>query len=237
MRVNWNKKKMTIVVAIDGPVASGKTVIGKKLAKKLGVLFLDTGLMYRAVAWAVNDKKISYDDEKAVCELANNIKITINSKSLNDEETNNVYVDGRDVTKEIKGSTVNNSVSKISSYAGVREALTNLQRKIAGSIDVVMVGRDIGTVVLPNANYKFFLTASIEERAKRRFNEEKLKGSILRYEEVVANIKLRDEFDSNREIAPLRMAEDALCINTEYYSIDEVVGELLTIIKKQDKCQ
>jgi len=220
------------MIAIDGPVASGKTSVGLALAKRLGFLFLDTGVMYRAVAWAALKFGVNIDDEIAVSRLASELKIEIHKPSHEDGRSNDIFVNGEDVTWEIRGEKVNNSVSQVSAYREVRRVLTEQQRLFGKQGGVVMVGRDIGTVVLPDADIKIFLKASPEERAKRRFEEERARGNEIGYEEILENMKMRDRLDSSREVAPLVAAPDAVMIDTDGRTKEEVVEEIIQLALK-----
>jgi cytidylate kinase len=215
-----------IAIAIDGPAASGKSSVGLRLAKKLGYLFFDTGVMYRAVTWAALTKQIDIFDELKVSELASNIRIKIDQPSIDDGRVNDIYVDGVDITWKIKEQGVNDSVSQVSKYQAVRSTLTLQQQKIALQGNIVMVGRDIGTVVLPNTNRKFFLSATMEERAKRRFEEEKNRGGNPSFQVILGNIKKRDEIDSQRDFAPMVPANDAIVVDTNNKDLDQVVEEI-----------
>ncbi len=214
------------MIAIDGPVASGKTSVGLDLAKRLGYLFLDTGVMYRAVAWAVLKAGLDVNDEKSVSSLTEDLKIEIRKPSREDGRTNDVLVNGQDITWEIRGEAVNDSVSQVSTYKHVREVLTGEQKLFGKKGNVVMVGRDIGTVVLPDADLKIFLKASPEERAKRRFEEEKGRKLNADYPEILENMRKRDAIDSSRKVAPLMAASDAHIIDTDGKTRDEVVEEI-----------
>ena len=219
-----------INIAIDGPAASGKSTIGYILAQKLDYLYLDTGVMYRAVTWAALERGIPIADEQAVTKLAESINIEVTPPTVNDGRQCTVYVDGRDVTWDIRNSEVNRYVSPVSAYVGVRQAVTQRQREIASHGGVVMVGRDIGTVVLPNAEVKIYLTASLEERSRRRYLEFQQRGQCVTIEEVMENVMLRDRIDSTREAAPLRQAPDAKEIDSTKMSIEEVVRQAEAII-------
>lgn len=215
-----------ISIAIDGPAASGKSSVGLRLANQLGYLFLDTGAMYRAVTWAALNREIDIFDEIKVSELAANLLIKIDQPSVGDGHVNDIFVDGVDVTWKIKEHGVNDYVSQVSKYHGVRNSLTLQQQKIAQQGNIVMVGRDIGTVVLPKANQKFFLNASVEERAKRRYEEEISRGGKPDYTEIINNVIKRDKIDSTRDLAPLVPAIDAIIIDTNNKNIEQVVEEI-----------
>lgn len=219
------------VVTIDGPAASGKTTIGKKLAEILGYLFFDTGVMYRVVTWAALDRKLPVKDERAITKLAQLIEIDIRPPSIQDGRDYDVLADGRDVTWQIRNSLVEENVSLVSSYLGVRQALTTQQRRIGLRGCVVMVGRDIGTVVMPDAPLKIYLNASLEERAKRRYLELLGRGEQVDIEVIKSAMSARDRFDSSREHAPLRPAQDAVFVETDGLGITEVLQEILEIIE------
>lgn len=215
-----------VSIAIDGPVASGKSSVGLKLAESLGYVFLDTGIMYRAVTLAALQQEVDIFNEEEVTRLAHEIKIEILKPSVNDNRVNDVLLNGEDVTWLIKESQVNDKVSQVSTYAGVRIAMTEKQQKIAEQGNIVMVGRDIGTVVLPHADYKFFLNASVEERARRRLSEEIARGKEITLKEITENVRSRDEIDSSRAVAPLVPADDAIVIETDHKSLEQVVEEI-----------
>jgi cytidylate kinase len=210
-------------IAIDGPAASGKSTLGKKLADELGYLFLDTGVMYRAVTWAALQRGVSLSDEKAVSDLAENCVIDIRPASCEDGRSNDILVDGQDVTWDIRRPEVDANVSLVSSFAGVRRALTAQQRRIGQRGKVVMVGRDIGTVVLPEADLKIYLDASAEERARRRYREIVARGEPADYAEILAAMQARDAFDSTRDLSPLCAAEDAHVIDSDDLDIEGVL--------------
>ena len=220
-------------IAIDGPVASGKTSVGLSLAERLGYLFLDTGVMYRAAAWAAVKAGLDINDEQAVSDLTKKIKIEIMKPSAADGRSNDIYVDGQDVTWEIRKDYVNNNVSQVSTYKQVRKVLTEQQRQFGQRGSVVMVGRDIGTVVLPDAELKVFLIASAEERARRRFNEDKQRKGQANYQQILDNMIQRDKTDSSRAVAPLVAAKDAVEIVTDGKSKDEVVEEIYQLALKK----
>jgi len=218
------------VITIDGPAASGKSSVGLMLAKKLGYLFLDTGIRYRAVTWAAIYKKKKIDNKAAISNLAQQIDIEIKPPTRTDGRINDVFVDKVDVTWKLREPEVNENVSQVSRYPLVREALTAQQREFGKRGKIVMAGRDIGTIVMPNAELKIFLEASIEERALRRYSEEVKRGKQINLEDVIENVKMRDKIDSNRKIAPLIPAKDAVIINTDGKDISIVVDEILSII-------
>ena len=225
-------KSLPSLIAIDGPAASGKSTIGRLLANRLGYAFLDTGVMYRAVTLMALKRNIDVNDIDEVEKIAENIIINIRPTQVKDGRQFDVLVDGTDVTWLIRQSQVNDNVSQVSTYPGVRSALTWQQRIIGRQGKIIMVGRDIGTIVLPTADLKIYLEASVEERALRRFQELKLRGEIETYKSILKSMKRRDEIDSNRHIAPLIPAEDAIIIKTDGKTIQLVLEEILQIIEK-----
>lgn len=214
------------IVSIDGPAASGKTTIGKKIADWLGYLFFDTGVMYRAVTWLALDQQVSIDDEAAITSLAENSQIEILPASVLDGRACDILVADEDITWKIRQPEVDANVSQVSAYPGVRRALSEQQRRIGQRGRIVMVGRDIGTVVLPEADCKIYLDASAEERAHRRHLEKLQRGEASNYDEILSGVIARDAIDSTRAIAPLRPAEDALILDSDRLSIDEVLALL-----------
>jgi cytidylate kinase len=220
-------------IAIDGPAASGKSTIGESLARQLGYLYFDTGVMYRAVTWAALERGIPIADEAAVTTLAEQLRIDVIPPTTDDDRQYTVLADGVDVTWAIRTPGVNGSVSPVSAYWGVRRALVAQQRRVAAAGQVVMVGRDIGTVVLPDADLKIYLDASVEERARRRRREIQARGEEADYEAVLASMRRRDEIDSNREVSPLRAAEDAVVLDTTDLSVEEVLAEMERLIEER----
>ena len=218
------------VIAIDGPAASGKTTVGTRLASELGYLCLDTGVMYRAVTLAALQAGIRICDEVNITNLAEHIQIDVKPASIEDGRAFDVLVDGKDVTWDIRLPEVNQYVSPVSAYAGVRAAMTLQQRRIGEQGNIVMLGRDIGTVVLPDADMKIYLDASVEERARRRYLEEINRGNQVTFEDILESLKRRDQIDSTRDIAPLKVADDAVVIDTEELSIEEVVYKIKEIL-------
>lgn len=212
-----------ITIAIDGPAASGKSTVGGALSQRLGYLYFDTGVMYRAVTWAALERGIAIADEAAITRLAQQLRIEVTLPTVDDGRQYTVLADGIDITWAIRAPEVNREVSPVAAYPGVREALTRQQRRIGGAGGVVMVGRDIGTVVLPSADVKIYLDASLEERARRRHVETLQRGQPSDYQEVLADLQRRDRIDSTRDAAPLRAAPDAVRIDSTHMSIDEVV--------------
>lgn len=222
-----NTRKRFLQVAIDGPAGAGKSTVARQVAEKLGFYYLDTGAMYRVVAYKVLRSGVSLDDEKAVTEISKKTKIIFNH-----DDNATVFCDGEDVTSQIRSTEVSRAVSVVASYAGVRDHLLELQRLEAAQGDVVMDGRDIGTYVLPEAQVKIYLTASTAERAKRRTLENRKKRIDISYEEVLADIVRRDQLDSERKHAPLKPAEDAIILDTTGLSIEEVVAKIVKIIRE-----
>ncbi len=213
-------------ITIDGPASSGKSTVAAILAKELAYLYFDTGVMYRAVTYGVLQSNISLLDEPGITLLAEKVKIDISEPSVNDGRQYDVLMDGNDITWQIRTRLVDQHVSQVSAYAGVRKAMTYQQRQIGLRGKVVMAGRDIGTVVLPEAKVKIYLDASSEERARRRFKELIDRGEAANFENILAGIKKRDEIDSTRQIAPLKPAEDAVIINTDHLSVSQVVEKI-----------
>ncbi|MBC8248058.1 MAG: (d)CMP kinase [Anaerolineales bacterium] len=217
-------------IAIDGPAASGKSTIGELLARRLGYLYLDTGAMYRAVTWVALEQGIDIADEEAITALAESVEINITRPTVDDGRQYTVYANGQDVTWEIRRPEVDANVSPVSAYPGVRQALTDQQRRIGRRGRIVMMGRDIGTVVLPDADLKIYLEATVEERARRRHREILERGEETDYEEVLAAMRRRDKIDSEREAAPLRPADDAIIIDTTELSIAEVLAKVEELV-------
>ena len=213
-----------MIIAFDGPAGSGKSTIAKIISEKLGITYLDTGAMYRAVTLYFLENNVDFNDE-------NQVKINLEKIELefiNDK----LYLNNKDVSVQIREKNVNDNVSFVSAIRIVREKMVDLQRKMSGKKSVVLDGRDIGTVVFPNADYKFYITASVDVRARRRYEEELQKGiSNLSFDEVKKSMENRDYIDSNREITPLRKADDAIEIDTSDMSIDEVLEKILSYIK------
>ncbi len=202
-----------MIIAIDGPSGSGKSSVAKKIAKKLNIEHLDTGAMYRLLALKLKKENIEFRDE-----ILTKLNIDIKDSKF--------YLDGIDVSLEIRENEISKLASKISKNKKVREYMVDLQRKISKNKDIVLDGRDIGTVVFPNADYKFYITASPEERANRRFSEDK----SIDYNIILKDIINRDEQDINREESPLKQAEDAVFIDTDNLKLDEVVNIVISII-------
>ncbi|MCK6567806.1 MAG: (d)CMP kinase [Anaerolineales bacterium] len=221
------KNQPPSIIALDGPAASGKTTVGRRLAETLGYLFFDTGIMYRAVTWIALDHDMDAGDEALITQMAQSAQIDIRPPSQNDGRACDVIIRGRDVTWDIRSGDVEAKVSAVSAYPGVRKALSEQQRRIGMRGKVVMVGRDIGTVVLPEADLKVYLDASAEERARRRYDELVERGKQADYEDLLKKMIERDRIDSTRAVAPLRPAEDAVVINTDELSEDQVYARVL----------
>ena len=212
---------MKKVIAVDGPAGAGKSTVSKIVAARLGFTYIDTGAMYRAVGLKFLNSGQPFT-ENFLAEITRNIDIKLDDKAK-------VYLDGVDVTKEIRTPEVSKLASDVSKYGFVRKKLTDLQREMATQGAVIMDGRDIGTQVLPNADVKIFLTASLDERARRRFEELTAKGSNVTFDAIKAEIAARDKQDSEREIAPLKQADDAILIDSTNLSVDEVVVKILEL--------
>jgi len=217
------------IIAIDGPAASGKSTIGKRLADSLGYLFFDTGVMYRAVTWLALQRGVDVRDEAAVTRLAEETPIEVAPASKSDGRACDVLIEGRDITWEARGPQIDANVSVVSAYAGVRAALSRQQRRIGQRGNVVMVGRDIGTVVLPEADLKIYLDASAEERARRRYDEILARGGQADYDEILSKVRERDHIDSTRVVAPLRPAEDAVIIDSDRMNAEDVFEKVRTL--------
>ena len=231
-------KKNGLIIAIDGPAAVGKSTMGKLIARELGFLYIDTGAIYRAITWKVLKSNISLNDENIISNLVSNTCVTIekaNCKSLNDYY--HIFVDGEDITEEIRNPRIDQNVSQIARLPKIRKQLIYLQRKLAEKGNIVMEGRDIGSVILPQSDIKFYFTASEEERIKRRYKELIDKGYSIDYEEVKKQIIQRDKIDSKRKSAPLIKAKDAILIDSTEKSIEEVKDNILKIIKKYRECR
>ena len=226
-------KKNGLIIAIDGPAAVGKSTMGKLIARELGFLYIDTGAIYRAITWKVLKNNININDEDMISSMVSDTCINIeraNSKSLNDYY--HIFVDGEDVTEEIRNPMIDQNVSQIARLPKIRKQLIYLQRKLAEKGNIVMEGRDIGSVILPQADIKFYFTASEEERIRRRYKELIDKGYSIDYEVVKKQIIQRDKIDSKRKYAPLIKAKDAILIDSTDKSIEEIKDKILKIIKK-----
>ena len=217
---------MSLVIGIDGPAGSGKGTVTKILAEKLNLVNIDTGAMYRCVALASIRKGLKLEDEKEITELSKKIKIEFDTEG-------NTYLDGENVSKLIREKDVSSIVSPISSIIEVRKELVRKQQEMAEGLDVIMEGRDITTVVLPNANYKFYLDASLEERAKRRFLQNQESGIEMSIEEIKENIAKRDENDKNKPVGALKRTDEQVYIDSTNLTIEEVVEKMLEVIKEK----
>jgi cytidylate kinase len=218
------------VIAIDGPAASGKTTLAQRLAKQLGYLLFDTGVMYRAVTLAALRRSVSVDDQATIEGIAESIDIDVRPASLADGRLYDVLVDGKDWTWEIRSREVDAHVSQVSAYRGVRQAMTRRQREIGLRGRVVMVGRDIGTVVLPEAELKLYVVASRDERARRRYRELVERGEPADLDAIGSSMAERDRIDSSRQLAPLRPADDARILDTTQLTIDQAVTKALELM-------
>ena len=219
------------IIAIDGPAASGKSTIGLRLAEALGYIFFDTGVMYRAITWLALERGIDVHDEVAVTALAEETQIDVAPASKSDGRACDVLVNGRDITPETRTRKVDANVSIVAAYRGVRKALSQQQRRVGQHGKIVMVGRDIGTVVLPEADLKIYLDATAEERARRRYDEIIAQGGKTDYEGILKRVKERDRIDSTRDVAPLKAAEDAVVLDSDQLSADEVFEQILALVK------
>lgn len=217
-------KKGFFSIAIDGPAGAGKSTIAKKVARVLDIEYLDTGAMYRALTLKVLRNKIDPLNEKEIVELLKNSDIDFND--------NHIYLDGTQVDDEIRENIISKNVSYVASIKEVRDIMVNLQQKLASRKSVIVDGRDITTVVLPNADFKFFVTASVEERSRRRYKELIEKGeSDITLEKIMEDISMRDEIDSTRDVAPLKKTADSYLLDTTDKSIDECVNIIVSIVK------
>jgi cytidylate kinase len=224
------------VVAIDGPAGAGKSTVARRLAARLGFTLVDTGALYRAVALASRRLGVSWDDEPAVVEVARRIVAAraLELQPLADKGVR-VLLEGEDVSDAIRVGDMGMGASRVSAIGGVRDALFQLQRQAGENGGVVLEGRDIGTVVFPDAEVKFFLTASPEVRAKRRYDELVLRGQPVDYDATLADVRARDHQDSTRPIAPLRQAEDATLVDSSGRPVDEVVEEMAAKVSARAK--
>lgn len=217
-------------IAIDGPAASGKSTIAREVAARLNYLFFDTGVMYRAVTLAAIQRGVSPAQESAVTTLARGVSIDVRPPSRDDGRHCDVILEGKDVTWAIRTAEVEANVSQVSAYAGVRTAMTQRQREIGLRGRVVMVGRDIGTVVLPEADMKIYLDASVEARAERRYHENTGRGDEISYQDVLESMRERDRIDSTRKLAPLRPAADAVILDTTGLTVEQVLEKTLALL-------
>ncbi len=227
LRADLIKEEKHIAVALDGPAGSGKSTIAKMVAKELGFTYIDTGAMYRSVAFYCISRDIDYNDETEVLRALNDIRLSI----VNTKRKQVYLLNNTDVSHLIRSPGVSAGASAVATYKGVRDRLVAMQRELAGKANVIMDGRDIGTNVLPDAQIKIYMDGAVEERAKRRFEELELRGITTTYEHVLEDIKQRDHNDSNRRYNPLRKAEDAVLLDTTMLSIEEVKDFIIDKIK------
>lgn len=220
-----------MIIAIDGPAAAGKSTVAKKIANQLNYVYIDTGAMYRAITLAANINGIDYEDELNLAKLTKNTSITFKQN----DGIQQVFINNKDVTLDIRNQDVTNNVSTVAKHQKVREILVEKQRELAQNKHVVMDGRDIGSHVLPNADLKLFLVASVEERAKRRHEENLANGFESNLDQLKEEIRKRDQIDSEREVSPLVKAEDAIEVDTTNMNIDEVTNYILSIISNKMK--
>jgi cytidylate kinase len=223
--------KRKLVITVDGPAGVGKSSVSKALSKRISYIYLDTGALYRTVAFSVVKAGISPDDQKTVSELCGNLDISL---KVGDAGVK-IFADGEDVTKKIRTEEIGILASKVSAIPEVRKALLPIQRKMARPGGVIAEGRDMGTVVFPDADVKFFIKAQLQERTKRRYMQLARRGVEADFEEVKKGIVIRDRQDTKRDIAPLRPADDSFIIDTTDMIIDEVIEQMLGIIRKKTK--
>ena len=212
-----------MIIAIDGPSASGKSTTAIGVASKLGITYLDTGAMYRAVTYTILKLKVDVTDDASISKFLEKINLSF-------DNSNNILVDGVQLSNKIRNQNISSQASKISQYPLVREKMVEIQRNIGNANDCVIEGRDIGTVVFPNANYKFFLIADLKTRAERRYNDMVNSGENCNFIDVLDGIRMRDEMDSGRAHSPLSMAEDAIVIDTGRLKINEQVNKIIEIV-------
>ena len=219
--------KKNLVITIDGPAGAGKSTVSKILAKKLNYIYLDTGALYRAMAYKALKLKISSDDVSALADLCSNTTVILK----NNGGQMKVYVDGENVEDKIRTEEVGLAASKISSFAVVREKLLNLQREAGIQGGIVAEGRDMGSVVFPHADYKFYLDAKLEERIKRRHKELSVKDVSVKYKSIQEDMLTRDKQDKQRELAPLKAPDEAIIIDSDNLSVEKVVDKIIFYIK------
>lgn len=215
-----------VTIAIDGPASSGKSTVARRIADDLGLIYVDTGAMYRALTFEALRKNVNIKDEGALLELLKHTEITLKKRNM----AQSVYLNNEDVTEDIRKNNVTNTVSIVAAHPLVREEMVTRQQKLAENNGVVMDGRDIGTVVLPDSDVKIFLVASVMERAERRHKENRSKGIFSDLEQLKKDIAERDYKDSTRDTSPLKQAEDAVRIDTTKLSIEEVVEKIKSLI-------
>ena len=212
-------------ISIDGPVAAGKSAVGTLLAARLGYRFIDTGMMYRSVTWAVINKQVDLEDEEAVTNIANQTIIEVGTG-----ENPDIRVDGENVAGQLRTRSVEQGVSRISRFLGVRTAMVSRQRLLGANGIIIMAGRDIGTVVLPDADLKIFLTASAEERARRRHQEILGSGQNIAFDQVLQDLRQRDKLDTERTNSPLKPAEHSTILNTDNIELTDVVDQIINLM-------
>lgn len=213
-----------INIAIDGPAGSGKSTVAKIIAKKLDITYLDTGSMYRAFTYYAIENNVKPEDEEGINHLLNNIDLVL--------DKDDVFLNDQNITKEIRYENIDKNVSSYAAIKQVREKMVSIQREISKGKSVIMDGRDIGSVVLPDAEFKFYLDASAEERAKRRYLQNIERGKEVPYEDILEDIKLRDENDKNREVDPLIICDDALVLDTSDMNIENVVEFIINKVSR-----
>jgi cytidylate kinase len=223
-----NSKQKRLTIAIDGPSGAGKSTVGKSLARRLGYIYIDTGAMYRAVALKAREKSVGMQDERELHRLTSSLHITF----VPEEGQTLVLCDGEDVTEAIRSPEISRLASDVSKRKAVREALVQRQREMGRGGGVVLEGRDIGTVVFPDADVKFYLDAEAEERGRRRFKELFEKGMKVNFKETLEEVMRRDHNDISRDLSPLKKADDALLIDTTERSVEQIVEEMVSFIKK-----
>ena len=217
-----------MIIAIDGPSASGKSTTAKAVSKRLGFIHLDTGAMYRAVTLGISESEIELNDQSKV-------ELYLKSLKIEFDQNDQIMLNGKNVTDSIRTVKISSNVSKVSAILEVREKMVQVQRNIAGGNNCVLEGRDIGTVVFPNADFKFFLIADITIRAKRRFADLQESNEFLTLNELIESIRKRDELDSKRDFSPLRQAKDAIVIDTSFLTIEQQVNRIVEIVKQNKK--
>ncbi|MBI4495291.1 MAG: (d)CMP kinase [Chloroflexi bacterium] len=222
---------MARVIAIDGPAAAGKSTVGRRVAEELGSFYFDTGLLYRAATWQALRQGMPVDDGPALAKIIDTTAIEVRPASVGDGRLADVWVDGQDVSWQVRRPEVDRHVSAVAAHPEVRAALVEVQRAVAHRQPTVMAGRDIGTVIFPEACLKIFLTASPEERARRRLAETQPEAGAEAFQAVLEALQARDELDRSREVAPLRKAPDAIEIDTDRLSIDEVVQRIVALAR------
>ncbi len=227
VRKRRNSLSKNYIVAVDGPAASGKSTIAKKVAENLNIKYIDSGAMFRALTYYMLEKEIDLDKDKDISQALNKVKLSYDREG-------NILLNEKNIESQIRKNIVSQNVSKVASNADVRKYLLDFQREMGEKESIIMDGRDIGTAVFPNADFKFFLIASAEERAKRRHRDFLESGENVSFEEVLKDIKKRDEIDSTRKLNPLKKADDAIEIDSTFLSIDQVVSKIISHIEGDD---